>query len=82
MAIMIGNQRFENNPTGVNPAMVFMGTVHTGSGIQENVYGFNEEQVVETARKLKEINPEFNTVHIYGPENIWAPRTYVGYRIL
>ena len=49
MAIMIGSQRFENNPTGVNPAMVFMGTVHTGSGIQENVYGFNEDQVVETA---------------------------------
>ena len=24
MAIMIGSQRFENNPTGVNPNTIFM----------------------------------------------------------
>ena len=81
--ITIGNKTFENNPTGVNPNVVFMGTVHNGAGNQENVYGFTEAQVVETAKKLREIDPSFNTVHIYGPYDfLCIKREYVGYRIL
>lgn len=83
MAIMIGNQRFENNPTGVNPNTVFMGTVHTGTGLQENVYGFTVEQVVEVAKELKKLNNDFNTVHIYSPyDSLCIKRELVGYRIL
>lgn len=83
MAIMIGSQRFENNPTGVNPNTIFMGTVHNGAGVQENVYGFNADQVVETAKKLKELDNSFNTVHIYGPYDfLCIKREYIGYRIL
>lgn len=73
---------FENNPTGMNTNLVWMGTVHTGTGIQENVYGFNEAQIIETAKKLKELNPDFNTVQIYGPCNIGSKRTHVGYKLL
>ena len=81
--ITINDQQFENNPTGVNPNTVFMGTVHTGTGIQENVYGFTSDQVVETAKKLKELNNDFNTVHIYGPYNfLCIKREYVGYKLL
>ena len=81
--ITINNQQFENNPTGVNPNTVFMGTVHTGTGIQENVYGFTSDQVVETAKKLKELNNDFNTVHIYGPYDVLCiKREYVGYKLL
>lgn len=81
--ITIGDKTFENNPTGVNTNMVFMGTVHTGSGIQENVYGFTADQVLETAKQLKELNPDFNTVHIYGPYDfLCIKRDYVGYKLL
>ena len=81
--ITIGDKTFENNPTGVNTNMVFMGTVHTGSGIQENVYGFTADQVLETAKQLKELNPDFNTVHIYGPYDfLCIKREYVGYKLL
>lgn len=81
--ITINNQQFENNPTGVNPNTIFMGTVHTGTGIQENVYGFNFDQVVETAKKLKELNPDFNTVHVYGPYGLLCiKREYIGYKLL
>lgn len=83
MGIMIGNKEFNNNPTGVNPNMVFMGTVHTGTGIQENVYGFTIEQVVEVAKELKKLNNDFNTVHIYSPYDfLCVKRELVGYRIL
>ena len=81
--ITINDQQFENNPTGVNPNTVFMGTVHTSTGIQENVYGFTTNQVIETAKKLKELNNDFNTVHIYGPYDfLCIKREYVGYRLL
>ena len=81
--ITINNQQFENNPTGVNPNTVFMGTVHNGAGNQENVYGFTEEQVVETAKKLKEIDSSFNTVHIYGPYGfLCIKREYIGYKLI
>ena len=81
--ITINNQQFENNPTGVNPNTIFMGTVHTGTGIQENVYGFNFDQVVETAKKLKELNPDFNIVHVYGPYDfLCIKREYIGYKLL
>ena len=81
--ITIGDKTFENNPTGVNPNTVFMGTVHNGAGNQENVYGFSVDQVMDTARKLKEIDSSFNTVHIYGPYDfLCIKREYVGYRIL
>lgn len=81
--IQINECQFENNPTGVNPNMVFMGTVHTGTGVQEEVYGFTEDQVVETAKKLKELNNDFNTVHIYGPYDfLCIKREYVGYKLL
>lgn len=81
--ITINNQQFENNPTGANPNTIFMGTVHTGSGIQESVYGFTKDQVIETAKKLKELNPDFNTVHIYGPYDfLCIKREYVGYKLL
>lgn len=81
--ITINDQQFENNPTGVNPNTVFMGTVHTGTGIQENVYGFTADQVIETAKKLKELNNDLNIVHIYGPYDfLCIKREYVGYKLL
>ena len=83
MGIMIGNKEFNNNPTGVNPNIVFMGTVHTGTGIQENVYGFTAEQVVEVAKELKKLNNDFNIVHIYSPYDfLCVKREFIGYRML
>ena len=82
MKITINNQELETNPTGMNTAMVFMGTVHNGTERQIEVFGFNEEQVVEMAQKVKSLGRDYNTVHIYGPENIWAPRTKVGIKFL
>ena len=81
MKITINNQELETNPTGMNTAVVFMGTVHDGTK-QIEVFGFNEEQVIEMAQKVKLLDRNYNTVHIYGPENIWAPRTKVGIKFL
>lgn len=79
MKIIINNQEFETNPTGINTNVVFMGTVHSGTGIQENVYGFSIEQVIEVANELKKLNSDFNTVHVYGPyDSFCIKREYVG----
>ena len=82
MKITINNQELETNPTGVSTTMVFMGTVHDGTERQIEIFGFNEEQVIEMARKVKSLDSNYNTVHIYSPENIWAPRTKVGTKFL
>ena len=83
MKIIINNQEFETNPTGINTNVVFMGTVHTGSGVQENIYGFTEQQVIETAKELKKLNPDFNTVHVYGPfDPFCIKREYVSVHFL
>lgn len=79
--IVIKNTTFDNNPTGMNPDLVFMGTVHNGAGAQENVYGFNEEDVIRLAKKLKIIDKDFNTVHIWGPCD-GLKRNYIGYKII
>ena len=78
MKIEINNQIFETNPSGLNTNILFMGTVHTGTSIQENVYGFSTEQIISFAKQLKEANNDFNTVHIYGPCNSDLSRTHIG----
>ena len=79
MKIIVNNQEFETNPTGINTNVVFMGTVHSGTGIQENVYGFSIEQVIEVAKKLKKLNSDFNTVHVYSPYDfLCIKREHVG----
>jgi hypothetical protein len=38
-----------------------------------------EEQVIETAKELQKLNPDFNTVHIYGPYDfLCIKREHVG----
>lgn len=79
MRIIVNNQEFETNPTGINTNVVFMGTVHTGTGIQENIYGFSIEQIIEVANELKKLNSDFNTVHVYGPyDSFCIKREHVG----
>ena len=79
MKILVNNKEFETNPTGVNTNIVFKGTVHSGTGVQENVYGFTSDQVVEIARQLKDINPDFNTVHVYSPYDfLCIKREHIG----
>lgn len=81
MKIIVNNHEFETNPAGVNTDLMFIGTVHSGTGIQENVFGFTEEQVIEIAKELKKLNNDFNTVHIYSPVNK-SERVYIGIRFL
>ena len=83
MKIVVNNQEFETNPTGMNPNTIFMGTVHSSTGIQEDVYGFNPDEVFNVAKQLKELNNDFNTVHIYGPYDfLCIKREYIGMRLL
>lgn len=82
MELTINGQIIETNPTGITPAVLFLGTVHNGTEQQIDVYGFNENDIMELANKIKEADHTYNTVHIYGPENIWSPRTYVGVKFL
>lgn len=82
MKITINKQELETNPTGVNTSVVFKGTVHNGTEQVIDVYGFTEEDVIKLAREVKYLNKDYNIVHIYGPENIWANRTYIGVKFL
>jgi hypothetical protein len=82
MKITINNQEFETNPTGINSNLVFLGTVHSGTGKTETVFGFTEQQVIDMAKELQKLNKDFNTVHIYGPCNNGSKRTYIGVRFL
>lgn len=82
--IEYNGQAFENNPNSLSPAVQFEGRVHLKykDAICISVYGFNETQVIETVKQFAKIEPNVGTVEIYGPENIWASRTYVNTYIL
>ena len=82
MKIEINKQTFETNPTGMNEALVFKGTVHSGTGLQENVYGFTENHVIELAEELRKLNKDFTVVHIYSPYDMDLKRKYVGVKLL
>ena len=60
---------FENNPNGMNTNIQWKGKIHLKYGIDSevSVYGFTQGQVVETALKFKEIEPNATTVEVYGP---------------
>lgn len=77
MIICVMNKQFDTNPTGVSENLLLRGTVHTGTGVQENVYGFTESDVLNLAYKLKELNRDFNIVHLYSPNG-----EYIGVRFL
>ena len=82
--IEYNGQAFENNPNSLSPAVQFEGRVHLKykDATCISVYGFNETQVIETAKQFAKIEPNVGTVEIYGPENIWAPRSYLNTYIL
>lgn len=77
MRILIGSQEFETNPSNILVDFLFKGTVHTGTSIVETVYGFTEDEVISLAYQLKELNKDFNTVHLYNPT-----REYIGVKFL
>ena len=79
MRININNYEFETNPSRMPEDMLFKGSVHTGTSIVETVYGSTEEEVLSLALQLKQLNKDFNTVHIYGPGN---PRIHIGVKFL
>jgi hypothetical protein len=56
--------------------------VHSGTGLQENVYGFTEDHVIELAEELRKLNKDFTVVHIYSPYDIDLKRKYVGVKLL
>lgn len=73
-------QQFENNPNGINTNIQWEGKVYLKYGIESgiSVYGFTQGQVVETALKFKEIEPNTTTVEVYGPMDFYGiRRTYV-----
>lgn len=67
MIIIIKDTDFENNPSHLNEDAAWKGTVHTGSGIMENVYGVSKDHVIELAKCLKNINRDFSFVLVYQP---------------
>ena len=62
-------QQFQNNPNGMNTNIQWKGKILLKYGIDSevSVYGFTQQQVVETALKFKEIEPNATTVEVYGP---------------
>lgn len=67
MIITINNHEFNTNPSGAPKELLFEGTVHTGTGLTEKVYGWTEEEVFTLAGELKQLNKDFNTLHVYSP---------------
>lgn len=64
-----------------NTDIMFMATVHNCAGIQENVYGFTRDQVIELVKELKKSNNDFRIAHIYSPID-GSKRNYIGYEML
>lgn len=77
MKIIINNHEIETNPSQLPENLLFKGTVYTGTSITETVYGLSKEEVLSLAYKLKNINKDFNTVHLYSPEG-----KYIGVHFL
>ena len=77
MHILIGNQEFNINPSGLSTKLLFRGTVHTGTSLVETVYGVTKDEVISLAYQLKELNKDFNTVHLYNPTG-----EYIGVKFL
>lgn len=75
--IVVGNQEFDNNPSKLPTNLLFKGTVHTGTSIVETIYGVTKDEVVSLAYQLKELNKDFNTVHLYNPDG-----EYIGVKFL
>lgn len=61
--------QFENNPNGMNTNVQWEGKVYLKYAGEStiSVYGFTQQQVVETALKFKDIEPKAFIVEIYGP---------------
>ena len=77
MLILVNNQEFETNPSKLSKELLFKGTVHTGTTVIETVYGTTKDEVISLAYRLKELNKDFNTVHIYNPYG-----EYIGVKFL
>lgn len=77
MRILIGNQEFNVNPSGLSTGLLFKGTVHTGTSLVETVYGVTKDEVISLAYQLKELNKNFNTVHLYN-----STGEYIGVKFL
>lgn len=77
MLILVNNQEFETNPSNLLTDFLFKGTVHTGTSLVETVYGVTEDEVISLAYQLKELNKDFNTVHLYNPAG-----EYIGVKFL
>ena len=72
--------QFENNPNCMNTNVQWEGKVHLKYAGESciSVYGFTQQQVVETALKFKEIEPNAFIVEVYGPMNfLCTHRDYV-----
>ena len=72
--------QFENNPNGMNTNVQWEGKVYLKYAGEStiSVYGFTQQQVVETALKFKEIEPKAFIVEVYGPMNfLCTHRDYV-----
>ena len=68
MIININNKSFDTNPFDLPENLCFKGTIHTGTSIVENIYGPTKEDVIDLAYQLKELNKDFNTVHLYNSD--------------
>jgi hypothetical protein len=79
MKININNHEFETNPSKLPEEFLLKGSVHTGTSIVETVYGSTTEEVLSLANQLKQLNKDFNTVHLYGIGN---PRPHIGVKFL
>lgn len=77
MKTIINNHEIDTNPSKLPKNLLFKGTVHTGTSIVETVYGNTKEEVLSLAYRLKELNKDFNTVHLYNPDG-----EYIGVKFL
>lgn len=77
MKVMINNKEFDNNSSKLPINLLFKGTVHTGTSLVEIVYGVTKDEVISLAYQLKELNKDFNTVHLYNPTG-----EYIGVKFL
>lgn len=74
--MIINGKEFNNNPSGLLKTMIFQGVVSDGI-YNTYIYESSKEKVIELAKELKKLDPNYTSVEVYGPENYGSDRIFI-----
>lgn len=81
--VKYNNINFDNNPNDLSTSVQFMGTIYADADKEllinklVNVYGISQDQIMELAKKFKQIEPKAVIIELYSTEDWWGYRKLV-----